>query len=187
MKTAYTALRSQTGSPCCTPMPAGADAAQRFVVVARSRQPSAGLRLFVDRIEIVLNQSANGRAELVSALGAASQCSISPVEAAGRAGSVAQNRQSLLDQLARLQPPTPQAARTLTLLQAALSHSIEADRHYRDWLVSLAGSCPLQQTGDYALARSEDVQASAAKREFVAAFNPLARKFNRRTWSESEI
>ena len=188
VKVAYQKLRSRTGSPCCRPMPAGADAARRFVVVVRSRPSNVGLVQFVDRIENLLNQSASGRVELVRALTDATNCSIYPEEASGRVASVADNRQSLLEQLGSLQTPTPEAARVATLLQAALSHSIEADRHYRDWLASLAGSgCPLPQTSDYSLARSEDGPASAAKREFVAAFNPLARKFHRRTWSESEI
>jgi hypothetical protein len=169
-------------------MPAGADAAQRFVVVARTEQSNAGLVQFVDRIETLLSQSANGRAELVSALNSASNCSMYPEEASGRVASVADNRQSLLEQVNSLQTPTPEAGRVATLLHAALSHSIEADRHYRDWLASLAGAgCPLPQTSDYNLARSEDVQASSAKREFIAAFNPLAHKFHRRMWSESEI
>jgi hypothetical protein len=189
VRIAYTILRNQTGGPCCTPMPAGADAAQRFVAVARNRQTPAGLGLFVDRIEGFLNQSTSGRAELVSALGAAMNCSTYPEQASGRVASVVENRQSLLDQLASVQAPTPQAARIVSLLQVSLSHSIAADRHYRDWLASLSGSssCPLPQTGDYRLARSEDAQASVAKREFIAAFNPLASKFQRRTWSESEF
>jgi hypothetical protein len=34
---------------------------------------------------------------------------------------------------------------------------------------------------------ASDALASSAKRRFVAAYNPLARQVNRRTWSANEI
>ena len=163
----------------------------RLLTVVRPPKPTppSGLTQFVDRIESFLNQSTSGRAAIVSALGAAMNCSTYPEQAANRVASVVQNRQGLLDQLAGVPAPTAQAARIVSLLRGSLSHSIAADRHYGDWLSSLSGTsnCPLPQTGDYNLARAEDAQASAAKREFIAAFNPLASKLHRRTWSESEI
>jgi hypothetical protein len=103
---------------------------------------------------------------------------------------VAENRQSVLDQLGNLRTPNAEAARVVSLLQQAMIHSIEADRHYRDWLITVRprpGSCSLPENSDFELARQEDGRATAAKGAFVSAFNPLARRFRLRTWSEAEI
>ena len=108
-----------------------------------------------------------------------------------RVGSVADNRQSILDRLASLDAPNARTAQVESLLQSSMSHSIAADIHYRDWLNSVQNtsfdSCSLPQTTDFSLAQAEDRQASAAKQAFVSAFNPLAAQFGLRTWSESEI
>ncbi len=145
----------------------------------------AALRAFVDRIENVLAQSADGRSEIGSALHDGFSCSISPAEAARRIGSVADNRESILVQLGTLSAPTGPAADVVTRLQAALQQSIEADRHYRDGFLGVPpGSlCPLPRNAAFALAARSDLRASRAKHGFVRVFNPLARDFGRRPWT----
>ena len=147
------------------------------------------LATFVDRVENVLEQSAAGRREIQAALSAGLACRIRPDEAAHRISSVADNRQSVLEQLGSLQTPTGEAARMVTLLQRALQQSIETDRHYRDgFLETQAGaSCPLESNSGFALAAKSDPLATAAKRTFLAAFNPVARRLGRRTWSIDHI
>ena len=142
---------------------------------------------FVDRIENVLEQSAAGRREIRSALNAGFSCSISPDEAARRISSVADNRQSILEQLGSLQTPTPEMGKVVTLLQRALQQSIEADRHYRDGFLEVqAGTrCPVPSNPSFDLASKSDEIATAAKRRFVAAFNSFAREHGRPTWSAS--
>ena len=151
---------------------------------------TAELRTFVDRIENVLEQSAAGRREIGASLDAGFKCSISPREAGQRIASVADNRQSILGQLGTLQTPTQQGDDVVTLLQRALQQSIEADRHYRDGFFTAAEStttCPLPTNLNFRLAAKSDAQATAAKKRFMAAFDPLAKRFQRRTWSPSEI
>jgi hypothetical protein len=160
--------------------------------VLATRGPSGGpstngpalakLQTFVDRIENVLDQAAAGRQEIGTALTAGFACSIPPREAGRRIASVADNRQSILGQLGSLQAPTQQADEAVTLLQQALQQSIEADRHYRDGFFAVTG-CPLPPDPSFDLARRSDARATAAKRRFVAAFDPLAERFDRRTWS----
>lgn len=142
---------------------------------------------FVDRIENVLEQSAAGRREIRAALNGGFSCSISPDEAARRVSSVADNRQSILQQLGSLQTPTPETGKIVTLLQRALQQSIEADRHYRDGFLEVqAGTrCPLQSNPSFDLAAKSDKLATVAKRRFVAAFDSLAREHGRPTWSAS--
>ena len=146
---------------------------------------NADIGVFVDRIENVLAQSAAGRREIRAALNAGLNCSISPDEAARRISSVADNRQSILQQLGSLQAPSQEAADMVTLLQRALQQSIEADRHYRDGFLEIqAGTrCPLPSNPAFDLAANSDRLATVAKRRFVAAFNPLARSGERPTWS----
>jgi hypothetical protein len=146
---------------------------------------NADVGTFVDRIENVLEQSAAGRREIRSALNAGFSCSISPDEAARRISSVADNRQSILEQLGSLQTPTPAAGKIVTLLQRGLQQSIEADRHYRDGFLEVqAGTrCPLPSNPSFDLAAKSDKLATVAKRRFVAAFDSLARAHGRPTWS----
>jgi DNA-binding winged helix-turn-helix (wHTH) protein len=147
--------------------------------------PDPELRTFVDRTENVLAQSASGRKEISNALRAGMRCSIPPREAGRRIASVADNRQSILGQLAAFPAPTQEAADAVTALQAALQQSIEADRHYRDgfFAVPARGGCPVQNNEGFRAARRSDARASEAKRRFVTTFNPIAAQFGRATWS----
>jgi hypothetical protein len=147
------------------------------------------LRAFVDRIENVLEQSTSGRDEITAALDAAFDCSQSARSTAQQIASVADNRQSVLLQLGTLQAPGEEADRVVTLLQGALQHSIEADRHYRDGLLAIAGNtaCPLPPNRNFTLAARSNAEATAAKKRFVAVFNRLADRFGRRTWSPAEF
>jgi predicted Ser/Thr protein kinase len=158
------------------------------ILAARDEGSDPRLKAFVDRVENVLEQSAAGREEISTALTAGLKCSIAPREAGRRIASVADNRQSILGQLGTLQTPTAQADEAVTLLQRALQQSIEADRHYRDGFFSVARpGCPLPRNSNFDLAAKSDAQATAAKRRFVAAFDPLAERFHRRTWSANEF
>jgi predicted Ser/Thr protein kinase len=146
------------------------------------------LRTFVDRIENVLSQSADGRKEIVATLNAGFSCKIPPRQAGRRIGSAGDNRQSILLQLGSLPAPTPQADTVVTLLQRSLQQSIEADRHYRDAFDGVTKpGCPIRSNADFVLARTSDRRASAAKQRFLSAFNPLAERFGRRTWAAAEI
>jgi DNA-binding winged helix-turn-helix (wHTH) protein len=157
-------------------------------------QPSgaegAKLRTFVDRVENVLQQSEEGRREISAALAAGFNCSISPHVAGQRIASVADNRQSILGQLGIFQAPNQQADDAVTSLQQALQQSIEADRHYRDAFFEAAqanGGCPPPKNASFRLAARSNAQATAAKRRFVATFNPLAQRVHRKTWSAGEF
>jgi DNA-binding winged helix-turn-helix (wHTH) protein len=147
---------------------------------------TAPLRTFVDRVENVLVQAQAGRREITAALTAGLSCSISPHEAGQRIASVADNRQSILGQLGNFATPTQPAADAVTFLQRALQQSIEADRHYRDAFFEVAQShaaCPPPKNQAFMLAARSNARATAAKKRFVATFNPLAAKVHKQTWS----
>jgi DNA-binding winged helix-turn-helix (wHTH) protein len=147
------------------------------------------LRTFVDRVENVLVQAQAGRREITAALTAGLNCSISPHEAGQRIASVADNRQSILGQLGNFATPTQPAADAVTFLQRALQQSIEADRHYRDAFFRGAqpATCPPRQNASFRLAEASNARATAAKRRFVSTFDPLAARFDRRTWTPADF
>jgi predicted Ser/Thr protein kinase len=149
----------------------------------------AELRPFVNRIENVLQQSAGGRTQISAALQAGLDCEIAPDEAARRIDSVAANRQSVLQQLSGYTAPTTETDEILTTLQRAMQHSIEADRHYRDAFLGFPpnAKCPLPPSTDFDLATRSDREATAAKEEFVARFDPLAERVDSRTWTAAEF
>jgi hypothetical protein len=147
---------------------------------------TAELAPFVARIENVLAQSAAGRQEISAALNDGMNCKIPNAQAAERIASVAENRQSILQQLGSMNAPTPAADRMLTLLQRGLQHSIEADRHYRDGFRSTS-SCPLPKSRSFDLASASDRRATTAKELFVARFDPLATSLHRRAWTAEDF
>jgi Protein kinase domain len=150
--------------------------------------PPAEVRTFVDRVENVLTQSSAGRKEIGAALTAGFDCTIAPGDAARRIASVADNRQSILVQLGTLDAPTPETEEAVTLLQSALQHSIEADRHYRDGFLAVApGECAKPDAPDFVRAAASNHRADAAKEAFAERFNELARGAGRKTWSPDEI
>jgi serine/threonine-protein kinase len=146
----------------------------------------ADIAPFVDRVENVLAQSASGRREIGRALNDALACKISNADAAQRIGSVADNRQSILQQLGSLNAPTPATDKLLTLLQQGLQQSIAADRHYRDGFRS-STSCPLSKNPSFTMAAASDQRATTAKELFVARFDPLATRLHRRAWTAGEF
>ena len=147
---------------------------------------NASLVPFVDRVENVLRQSASGRQEIARALSDAAGCKASNEDVARRIGSVAENRQSILQQLGSLTAPTPATDRMVTLLQQGLQNSIEADRHYHDAYLS-SSTCPIPKNPSFVLAAASDRRATAAKELFVAQFDPLATSLHRKAWTAGQF
>ena len=147
---------------------------------------NAQLRSFVFTLENLLQQSHEGRVEAMRVLAGAFDCSLSPQVAAAQLDSIQENRQSLLEQLAALHVPDSDAAvRVADRLQQAIHASIAADWIYRDWLRTKT-SC-VRGSKPPAKARRADARATALKARFLAAFNPLAAKFGRRTWRADQF
>ena len=144
------------------------------------------LRAFVVKLENFLAQSHDGRVAVQRALSGALDCSLSPQVAAAQLDGVQRNRQSLLNQLAALQvPPGDEALRASDLLQRASHASIAADWIYRDWLRSRETCVPGRRLPATAVRASE--RATALKSRFLAAFDPLARRYGNRIWRADQF
>ena len=167
-------------------------AAAVIALVARdgssSPKPPANteLRSFVFTLENFLQQSHDGRASVMQVLAEAFDCSLSPQVAAAQLDSVQENRQSVLEQLAALRVPNDETALHVSdLFQKASHSSIAADWIYRDWLRTQS-TCVRGRKPPAAAGRA-DARATAQKRRFLAAFNPLAARYGRRTWRADEF
>jgi hypothetical protein len=146
------------------------------------------LATFVSRLENFLVQSSEGRREVSASIAAAFHCKLQPRAAAERLNRVQRNRQSLLQQIAALTvPDDQQAARASDLFQKAAQASIAADWHYRDWLLGRTRCGPPDESPDIRAALAADRKATLAKRAFVAAFDPLARRVGQREWTAAEF
>jgi DNA-binding SARP family transcriptional activator len=151
-----------------------------------SGNTEADLRPFVVKLENFLTQSSDGRREVAGTIGAALNCSLPSRDAVVRLNRVQRNRQSLLQQLAALAVPRhDEALRASDLLQKATQASIAADWHYRDWLLVRKGCT--QAGEEFDAARAADGRATQAKRDFLAVFNPLARRFHQRVWTAEDF
>jgi DNA-binding SARP family transcriptional activator len=145
---------------------------------------SGELRSFVDKLENFLGQSHEGRVAVAAAISGSFNCKLTPQVALARLDRVQRNRQSLLQQAAALSVPnTEQAFNASDLLQKSVHASFTADGHYSDWLAGRKRCGPPDQSPDLRAARAADKTATRTKRLFVAAFNPLARRFHRPTWA----
>jgi DNA-binding SARP family transcriptional activator len=159
-------------------------AAAVAAVLLLTRSDSSQLRSFVFKLEGYLDQSSSGRADVKSAISRAVACTFSPAAAEAQLDRVQLNRQSILQQLAALNvPPGDKPLRASNLLQKAIAASIAADGLYRDWLRrrhGCRGSPP-------AATRQADARATALKRKFLTAFDPLAKRFGQRVWHADEF
>jgi DNA-binding SARP family transcriptional activator len=142
---------------------------------------AADTQAFVVKVENLLEQAHEGRVAVRAAVQAAVRCEVPLREAAGNIEDVRANRQSLLQQVAALPvPDDPQARQTVTLLHRALAAAFAADLGYRRDLLQATSCPPKLRTGPGE--RSRRLKAA-----FVAAFNPLARRFGLMTWSADAI
>jgi hypothetical protein len=154
-------------------------------------------RTFVTKVDQVLSQSASGRSEIIDVINRTQQCMLAPDDASRQINSVANNRQSLLDQVAALDPPTEPLRQLQITLQEALRHSQEADRHFADWVSNeagwyftwpvgcLGGDMPTDSFHDTAV--SDSALASDAKARFCTSYNRWARQYGLASRTPGEI
>jgi hypothetical protein len=153
---------------------------------AAPQRTGSDLRPFVFKLENFLAQSHDGREQVRQAVAGALECRLSPATAEARLDTVQRNRQSILQQLAALSVPAGEAPlRSSDLLQKAIAASIAADGVYRDWLRTWT-SCSSGEPPP-AVARRADANATRLKRQFLVAFDPLARRFHQRVWRADEF
>src|SRR5919204_2043294 len=152
------------------------------------RKRQAEVYGFVVKLENFLAQSRDGRQAVAEAVGDPFNCKLRPQAAAVRLDRVQRNRQSLLQQVAALSiPDSREAVRAADLFQRSVQASIAADWHYRDWLLKRRRCGPPDRSSELREAAAADVKATRAKRAFLAAFNPLASRFGKASWTVGDF
>jgi len=188
LHTAAPALPALTVGSCAV-IPAGAQKAAR----------DAALRLFLIKVQNdILDQSKNGRSDIVQAVNGVNDMTMNPDDAATMISSVQSNRQSLLDELSAMSvPDDSRASRIFSLLQQSLQHSIEADRYYAAWMNQVyqyyyqvpqgyMGQVP--HNANYQSALAQDLLAGQSKHRFCHVYDPIARNLGlRANWQASQI
>jgi hypothetical protein len=147
------------------------------------------LRPYVSTVELALQGSAPMRAELEAVTTAINNCRIWPKDAAARIAGVRDDRQKQLGLLQSVPPPDA-GVDLRQRLYAAYTASSAADKDLIAWLNGLKVAHPQDLCGyrDQPLFQDyvrESRRALAAKKDFVAAFDPVARNYNLPSdWSE---
>jgi hypothetical protein len=153
---------------------------------------AGGEKAFVFDIDKLVRESAQDRSKIVSAVNATTGgCTMPLDKAAAQVNEVAASRTSLLKQVQALKTPTAQTAKIKAFFASSLSNSIAANHSFAKWMNSLKGASPCpgstSSNADYQAASAASARASTAKAQFVQAYNPLAQKFGKQTWSADKI
>lgn len=162
--------------------------------------PRVDEQTFLHQVDGILQQSSLARTEVSSAIaGVRSSCSVAPATAAQMIDAVLANRQAVLAQAGQLDTSSGAlAAGIRQKLIDALTASMEADQDYATWLADLTtafpagdppgcpgGSAP--SDAHYAAATQASLTADAAKKAFVAAYDPAAAAIGLREWSDTDF
>ena len=138
--------------------------------------PNLGLQQ-AQSLNTLLAQSSSDRSEIHKLANDISNCGALGQDQA-TLQSAAQSRQTLLADLAQLNlTQLPTSASLLSSLNAAWQASMQADNDYAAWAGDLqAAGCgsPASSDSNWQAAQTADEQATAAKEQFVAEWNPIA-------------
>lgn len=137
-------------------------------------------------LDTLLNSSSNSRTSLRAALNDAERC----VNAASAADTLRRVTDERSGQLARARElPVDAIAGGVAIrgqLVAALTHSVAADEAFTAWARNVAaGRCG--HDANYAEAGRQSSSATAAKRAFCAAWNPVASRYGLPARAEVEV
>jgi hypothetical protein len=137
----------------------------------------AGAAVQAQAVDALLKESKVSRDQLGPALAKVDRCT----DAAGGVADLERITAARVDQLDRAKALSvdqlDNGAAAQDLLVKALDYSVQADQHFTTWATGVRdtgcqGAAP--RTGDYQAASAASNQASAAKREFVKAWNAIA-------------
>jgi len=145
----------------------------------------------VTQITPEIQQSASARKTVVSATGAVGACTMVPATGIGLMDQAISQRKTVIGRLGPLSVNViPHGRAMLADLRRVLQLSITADRGFVGWMHDIqAATCPVNTLTDasYQRAFRASARAVTAKKEFLALWNPIARKFGQPTFTPSQI
>ncbi|HEX9043013.1 MAG TPA: serine/threonine-protein kinase [Trebonia sp.] len=157
---------------------------------ATARPPGA---VTMTALASYLAQSAAVRPTVQPAIDRVRSCAVSPSTGQAAMQQAVNARQRIVFELQGLSPADlPSGAQMISTLTSAMRESVNADRHYQDWMADFAvagspcGSDPSQDP-NFAAGQEASARATAAKKAFVLIWNPLAPRYGQRTYSATEF
>jgi hypothetical protein len=140
-----------------------------------------------------LARSASARSTVQPAITGVQQCSESPASGEATLQQAIDTRQDILNALPALSVSgLPNGSQLVSSLTTVMQDSIAADKDYQGWMRDFAssgspcGSDP-NQDENYAAAVNVSGQATIAKNAFVAIWDPMAPRYEQRSYSSSEF
>jgi eukaryotic-like serine/threonine-protein kinase len=140
-----------------------------------------------------LARSASARSTVQPAITGVQQCSESPASGEATLQQAIDTRQDILNALPALSVSgLPNGSQLVSSLTTVMQDSIAADKDYQGWMRDFAssgspcGSDP-NQDQNYAAAVNISGQATIAKNAFVAIWDPMAPRYEQRSYSSSEF
>ncbi|WP_203931636.1 hypothetical protein [Virgisporangium ochraceum] len=154
--------------------------------VPSTASPTTDGRTQAIGLDTLIAASSNSRTRLRTALADADRC-VDAEAAADTLRQVTAERDGQLSRARELPVDAIPNGRTIRdHLVAALAHSVAADRAFTAWADNVAsGRCG--QDANYAEAGRASTAATAAKRSFCSAWNPVAVGFGLPTRTEDEV
>jgi hypothetical protein len=159
---------------------------------AKTTAAATPLAGFVGDIDGLLKISARDRVKIKRAIiGVERNCRIAPDAAAGDVNEVTASRRQVLQKVRALKPPDAAARRVVGRFERSLTLSISANGGYSRWLADLRRSPAAcnrpTANANYRAAQGINARTQTAKKAFVNAYNPLARRVGKQTWTSLQI
>ena len=138
-----------------------------------------------------IQQSASARKAVLRATNAVGQCTMVPSTGISLMNQAISQRQAVMSRLGSLSfNAIPHGPQMLADLKRVLQRSVTADHGFIGWMQDIqAAACPVNTSADapYQQGISASARAVTAKKEFLALWNPIARKFSQPTFTSSQI
>lgn len=172
--------------PAASPPAARFAAAATPAAAAPQPRPTAGQR--VATLAGLVDTSAAARAAVVPATSALLSCRISPAVVTAVLQTSIRDRQQVLTRLPGVGPTGGEEARVVAALRRAELLSAQADEAYLQWAAGDTNPCRAGGGGP-ALAQAGVLSADAtqAKEQFCALWNPLAARYHAPEFTPAEI
>jgi hypothetical protein len=165
---------------------------------AQSPSPSSGVgataadagRAEALAIAALVAKSGSARKQVIDAVNGVSNCSVDPLDGENAMTAAADTRQQVLDGISGVPGGLPEAGAVLAPLQEAMRQSIDANRAFGAWMgfvhvQGCNGKAPVNN--DFADANAASARATAAKKAFVAAWNPIAARYGLSPVTETDL
>ena len=148
-------------------------------------------RVEAQAIAALVTKSGTARKQVIDAVNGVSNCTVDPADGENAMTAAADTRQQVLDGIAALPKGLPEEPVVVPPLEEAMRQSIDANHAFGKWMTFVItvgcnnGRAPTNE--DFAQANAASARATAAKKTFVAAWKPVAARYNLPAVTETDL